>query len=81
MPQQHKKAVLWGAIFGAVLMPFATLGLAIRFVELVAVPFTILPRYAVNLLIDVSSARGAVSLGIGIVASIILYAILGYVLS
>ena len=81
MINKHKKGIIWGGIFGALIVPFATLGLALRVVEVIAVPFTMLTRYLVNILVDTSTSSGGLTMFIGFLISIVVYAVFGFILS
>ncbi len=70
------KILLFGVLFGALVIPIATLGLAFVFVEIVFAPLVLVPRFITLLLIDTSTTAGIVSLSVLAVISAVFYGLL-----
>lgn len=75
-----KKGFIIGAVFGVLIVPVATLGLAIRFFEVIGRPLTYVPRIIVSNLIDTATTSGGISIGLMILTSAIFYSIIGGVI-
>lgn len=69
-----KKSLLYGALFGALLIPFSVLGLIFGFIETITQPFTFVPVLLINALMDTATANGLISLTILAVVSAMFYA-------
>jgi len=75
-----KKGILIGAIFGALAVPLSVLGLGSTIAEVLFVPFVILPRTLIMMVVDVSALGGLLSFGALVAMSTLIYAILGAIL-
>ena len=75
-----KKGFLIGVIFGLLVVPLSVLGFGNVIAEILFVPFVILPRTLLMMLIDVSTLAGLLSFGALVVISAVIYAILGAIL-
>jgi len=77
----YKKGMLFGALFGFLIVLFATLGLVLRFAEVLGAPFIILPRAIVTpLFADPSVTLGGILIGTLVLASMAVYGMLGALL-
>ena len=75
-----KKYVILGALFGALIIPVGTLGLISRTAEFLGRPLTFIPAMIVNAVIDTSTMPGGVSMGLLVLISAIMYALIGALL-
>lgn len=71
-----QKSILWGAIFGALIIPISTLGLAILFIEVIFRPLTLVPRLVVINLVDTSTMPGIISILLLMLVSAFCYALI-----
>ncbi len=72
-----KKSAIIGALFGAIVVPLSTLGLAVVAVEFFIRPLILIPRAFVNAVIDTSTQSGGLTIGLLILASAAFYALFG----
>lgn len=72
------KDVIKGFVFGLVIVPIATLGLALRIVEIVVYPLILLPKIAITSIINVQNFPGILSIALLALASGIFYSLIGY---
>lgn len=76
-----KKGLILGAIFGALIVPISTLGLAVTAIEIFVRPLTLIPRTLVNTMIDTATTNGFISIGLLMIVSAVFYALIAMILA